>query len=163
MPVLSNTRHEAFAQALAKGKTADEAYVLAGFKPNRGNAATLKANQSISNRVAELQSKAAQKVEVTVESLARELEEARDLALKHQQTSAAVSATMGKAKLFGLGSETRKVTGTIQVINITPKHLDALDDDELATLEAAYPVLQKLGLIGGNPAAAAEEGSAEEP
>lgn len=51
MPVLPNQRHEAFAQALAKGKTADEAYALAGFKPNRGNAATLKAKQSILDRV----------------------------------------------------------------------------------------------------------------
>ncbi|WGG60511.1 terminase small subunit [Brucella intermedia] len=54
MPVLKNARHEAFAQELAKGKTADEAYKIAGFKPNRGNAATLKRKQSISKRVSEL-------------------------------------------------------------------------------------------------------------
>lgn len=54
MPVLKNARHEAFAQELAKGKTADEAYRIAGFKPNRGNAATLKQKQSISKRVSEL-------------------------------------------------------------------------------------------------------------
>jgi phage terminase small subunit len=35
MPVLSNPKHERFAQELAKGKTADEAYQLAGCKPNR--------------------------------------------------------------------------------------------------------------------------------
>ncbi|WP_421445734.1 hypothetical protein [Agrobacterium tumefaciens] len=50
--------------------TADEAYQKAGFKPNRGNAATLKANQSILDRVTELQSKAAKKAEITVDSLA---------------------------------------------------------------------------------------------
>lgn len=33
MPVLSNQRHEAFAQALAKGSSADAAYEMAGFKP----------------------------------------------------------------------------------------------------------------------------------
>lgn len=54
MPVLKNARHETFAQGLAKGLTADEAYQKAGFKPNRGNAATLKHNQSISKRVSEL-------------------------------------------------------------------------------------------------------------
>ncbi|TAI65996.1 hypothetical protein [Bradyrhizobium sp. Leo170] len=53
MRVLSNTKQERFAQELAKGKTADEAYQLAGCKPNRGNA-TPKASQSISDRVAEL-------------------------------------------------------------------------------------------------------------
>src|SRR5690606_31741355 len=148
MPVLPNPRHEQFAQALAKGKTADEAYALAGFKPNRGNAATLKAKQSILDRVAELQQRAAAKAEVTVESLAGELEEARAIALAEKQTSAAVSATMGKAKLFGLGVEHRKLSGTIQVVTITPKQLDGLTDDELAALEAAYPVLAKLGLVG---------------
>jgi hypothetical protein len=34
-------------------ETAGEAYRLAGYKANRGNAAILKANQSISDRVTE--------------------------------------------------------------------------------------------------------------
>lgn len=54
MPILENPRHEKFAQELAKGKTADEAYQIAGYKANRGNATTLKQQQSISIRVAEL-------------------------------------------------------------------------------------------------------------
>ncbi|WP_130225106.1 hypothetical protein [Bradyrhizobium sp. Leo121] len=37
MPILKNSKHERFAQDLAKGKTADEAYVLAGHQENRGN------------------------------------------------------------------------------------------------------------------------------
>src|SRR5690606_2363866 len=75
MPVLPNPRHESFAQALAKGKTADEAYALAGYKPNRGNAATLKANQSILDRVAELQQRAADKAEWTAADRLRTLAE----------------------------------------------------------------------------------------
>jgi len=54
MSVLKNSRHERFAQELAKGKTATEAYELAGYKANSGNAATLKATQSISKRLEEL-------------------------------------------------------------------------------------------------------------
>ncbi len=54
MPALDNPKHERFAQELAKGLPADKAYELAGFKPNRGNAATLKQKQSISDRVLEL-------------------------------------------------------------------------------------------------------------
>ena len=43
MPALENQRHERFAQELAKGKTATEAYVLAGYKPNmRGNGRMVK-------------------------------------------------------------------------------------------------------------------------
>lgn len=149
MPVLSNPRHEAFAQALAKGKSATEAYAQAGYKPHQPSASRLLSNAMVAARVEELQGRVARKVEVTVESLACELEEARSIALKEKQSSAAVQATMGKAKLFGLGVENRKFSGTIQVVTITPKHLDGLTDDELAALEAAYPVLAKLGLIGG--------------
>jgi phage terminase small subunit len=63
MRSLKNAKHERFAQELAKGKTADEAYRLAGFKANRGNAATLKAKQSISDRVRELQERVVERVE----------------------------------------------------------------------------------------------------
>jgi hypothetical protein len=51
---LENPRYEAFAQALAKGKSASEAYKKAGFKANRGNASRLKAHESVSRRLAEL-------------------------------------------------------------------------------------------------------------
>jgi hypothetical protein len=151
------------AQGLAKGLSAEKAHVEAGFKQNRHNAAALAREEHISTRVTELQSKAVKKVEITVDSLAQELEEARAMALKEKQTSAAVSATMGKAKLFGLGVEKRHLSGTLQVINITAKQLEALNDDELAALETAYPVLQKLGLIAaGDPGGEAGEGSEQE-
>ncbi|KAB2798967.1 terminase small subunit [Brucella anthropi] len=163
MPILENARYEAFAQGLAKGMSADEAYQKAGYKPHRGNASTLRTNQNILDRVAELQGKAAQKVAVTVESLATELEEARQIAIEEKQSSAAVSATMGKAKLFGLGTENRKISGTLQVITISAKQLETLTDDELAALESAYPVLQKLGLVSaGNPGGETGEGSEQE-
>ncbi|MEN5103794.1 hypothetical protein [Brucella anthropi] len=163
MPILRNARHEAFAQGLAKGISADEAYQKAGYKPHRGNASTLRTNQNILGRVAELQGKAAQKLAVTVESLATELEEARQIAIEEKQSSAAVSATMGKAKLFGLGTENRKISGTLQVITISAKQLEALTDDELAALESAYPVLQKLGLVSAsNTGGETGEGSEQE-
>lgn len=156
MPVLPNIRHEAFAQHRLKGKSADEAYALAGYKAHHSNAHRMSTNEHILSRIAELQAKVAKKVEVTIESLATELDEARDIAKGEKQSSAMVQATMGKAKLFGLGSETKKLQGTIQVITITAAHLDALNENELAALETAYPVLQKLGLVGGHPGAAAE-------
>lgn len=54
MPTLVNPRHERFAQELAKGKTADESYPIAGFKENRHNAAALAREEHIKARVAEL-------------------------------------------------------------------------------------------------------------
>ncbi|WP_323012905.1 hypothetical protein [Devosia sp.] len=65
MAALKNARHERFAQGLASGKTAEEAYVEAGFRPNRGNAARLKANESIRARAKELTERAAEGVVLT--------------------------------------------------------------------------------------------------
>ena len=41
MPILANPKHEAFAQGLARGSSAAAAYVEAGYKANRHNAAAL--------------------------------------------------------------------------------------------------------------------------
>lgn len=73
MPALENARHEAFAQSLAKGKTADEAYVLAGYKANRGNATRLKANESVGKRVSELTERAADRAEIDIARTLKEL------------------------------------------------------------------------------------------
>jgi len=102
MPALQNPKHERFAQELAKGKTATEAYVLAGYKPNDGNAATLKGNQRILDRVARLQQVASQRVEVTVASLIQEAGEIQAAAMQEKQLSAATAALTVKAKLAGL-------------------------------------------------------------
>jgi hypothetical protein len=64
-PTLQNPRHERFAQELATGKTADAAYVLAGYKENRSNAARLNARQNIQRRVAEIQSLGAELAAIT--------------------------------------------------------------------------------------------------
>lgn len=73
MPALSNARHERFAQALAAGKSADEAYKLAGYRPNRGNASRLKSDESIQARLAELTEVGTLRAEVTVERVLTEL------------------------------------------------------------------------------------------
>lgn len=156
-------KQEAFVREYLKDLNATQAAIRAGYseKTAQEQGSRLLSNVMVAEAVAKRQDKAAKRAEITVDSLAQELEEARAIALAEKQSSAAVSATMGKAKLFGLGSENRKISGTIQVVTITAKQLDALTEDELALLETAYPVLQKLGLIGGDTVAAAEEGSAD--
>lgn len=84
MAVLSNARHERFAQELAAGKTADEAYQLAGFRPNRGNATRLKANESVMKRVAELQGRIADGVVLTKQWVIERLIENVERALQAQ-------------------------------------------------------------------------------
>lgn len=117
MGALANPRHERFAQELAKGKTADEAYQEAGYAENRGNATRLKANESVAARVVELQERGAVRVELTLADIIAELDEARRAALTAPtpQTGSAVAATMGKAKLLGLIVDKAEVKSEVEV------------------------------------------------
>jgi phage terminase small subunit len=102
MPTLQNPRHERFAQESATGKTADAAYVLAGYRANRSHAARLSANQDIQRRVAEIQSLGAERAAITVETLIAEAEAARSKAMSEKGgAAAAVAAITAKAKLAG--------------------------------------------------------------
>jgi phage terminase small subunit len=123
MPVLSNPKHEMFAQALAKGKTQVEAYAEAGYKPDEPNAHRLTRNDKIEARVVELQELSVERLLVTVESLTNELEDVRQRAVADGQNAAAVSAIMGKAKLHGHLVDRAKVD--------VHRHYDDMTDEEL--------------------------------
>lgn len=73
MPILKNPKHERFAQLLAQGKSASEAYVLAGYERNEGNAGRLNRNEQVQARVQELLNAGAEKAGVTVERVMSEL------------------------------------------------------------------------------------------
>jgi hypothetical protein len=53
-------------------------------------------------RVRELQAQTAKRKRVTVEAVIDELDDARTMAVKNEQASAMVAATLGKAKIAGL-------------------------------------------------------------
>lgn len=130
MPALQNPKHELYAQGLAKGKTADEAYVIAGYKQNRKNASRLKANEDILDRIAQLRQGASQRAEITLESLLREASEIQAAAHADKQYSAATAAFTAKAKLAGLWvdrSETENVN-TNYVVSGDP--VDSAEDWE---------------------------------
>jgi phage terminase small subunit len=111
VPTLRNSRHERFAQELAAGQTADAAYVLAGYRENRSNAARLNANREIQRRVAEIQSVGAERAAITVETLIAEAESARKKAMADKGgAAAAVAAITAKAKLAGLWRDKVAVT-----------------------------------------------------
>lgn len=100
MPVLPNPRHESFAQALAKGKSAAEAYVAAGYKPNDGNAIRLKGNERVAERVTELSERIAEKAEWTAADRLRILSEIVDRAAR-EDPRVAVSAIAEANKMQG--------------------------------------------------------------
>lgn len=99
---LKNARHERFAQELAMGKTHGEAYAAAGYKRDDKNAARLTKNDGVAARILELKERAAEKAVVTAADIAAQLDEDRAFARGLKQPAAAVSASMGKAKVLGL-------------------------------------------------------------
>src|SRR5215831_1692761 len=114
MAPLRNTRREKFCLALAEGRSASEAYELAGYRPCRKNAARLTTFDDIQCRGAEIQNAAAKKTEVTIESLLQELEEARHKASTLDQMSAAVKAIGEKARISGLLVQKVEVTNNAE-------------------------------------------------
>jgi hypothetical protein len=140
MPTLQNPRQERFVQELAAGHSAAEAYERAGYKPNYGNCIRLKGNERVAARLDEIlqesTKKIVQHVEYTRDALLSDLEEARQLALKRGQASAAVQCTMGMAKILGLIID-RRENGDVGAF-------DKMTDEEL--LEAVRKSAEELGL-----------------
>jgi hypothetical protein len=134
MPVLRNAKHEAFAQHLAAKKTADEAYALAGFSPNRGNAARLKANDSIRKRVRELQERAADKAEWTAADRLKSLKAIHDAqsAIDPRVSIAAIAeankmqGSHAPAKLHHAGPNGGPIP-TVDLTNATDEDLERLE------------------------------------
>ena len=101
-------KQERFCQVYIETGNASEAYRqsynTAKMKPETVNrtAKQLLDNRKIAARLDELREEHAKRHEITVDDLVAELEEARKLAFETDKAAAAVSATMGKAKLLGL-------------------------------------------------------------
>lgn len=102
-------KQEAFCRVYIETGNASEAYRAAYDAENMAlptvnrSAKALMDNRKIAARLEELRAPIIQKHNITVDSLITELEEARMAALTAEtpQSSAAVSATMAKAKLVG--------------------------------------------------------------
>jgi phage terminase small subunit len=103
MSLLKNPKHERFAQELAGGKTADEAYKGAGYVANRFNASRLKTNEHVLRRVTELQSRAADGVVISRQKILEELASMALAPLGHEVVKSEVkrAALMDIAKLEG--------------------------------------------------------------
>jgi len=97
-----------FCNAFVETGNASEAYRRAYSTDNMSaesikvEASRLLDNPNVSLTVEELRKQHAERHNVTVDSITKELEEARIMSMTEKQLSTAVSATMGKAKLHGL-------------------------------------------------------------
>lgn len=132
-----NARQEAFAQHLAKGMSQEAAYEAAGYEARgaaaRVNASRLLTNANVASRVRELQQASAQEAVVDAATISAQLEAIRIKAEAAGQYTAAVSASMGRAKLHGLIIDKAEVK---DVTSVTPEQRQA----EIKRLS------QKLGL-----------------
>ena len=112
-------KQEKFAQKYIELGNASEAYRQSHDAENMSpesikvEASRLKSSPNVAPTILKLQEQHREEHAVTIESLTKELEEARSMAIIEKQNSAAVSATMGKAKLHGLGAE--KVESDISI------------------------------------------------
>ena len=103
-------KQERFCMVYVETGNASEAYRQAYNAENmkeatiNRNAKMMIDDNKISTRVKELKSGHTKRHELTIDDLVKQLEEARQvaLALENPQCSAAISATMGTAKLLGL-------------------------------------------------------------
>jgi hypothetical protein len=147
MPVLANNRRELFANLLAQGFTAVDAYAKAGFKRHDGNASMLSRRPEIEARVAEIRGLAAAtglpvgtnaiaaRAKVTAESLIDEAEQARAGATEAKQFGAVNGAIKNKGILSGVWIERAEIG--------SPGEFDHLNDDELERL-----LIERLGALG---------------
>ena len=113
MPPLENPKHERFAQALAFGKSAVEAYECAGYRRNRGHASTLRKNPQVLKRVDEILETrgqiqgrgtlaAIERVRISKTTVIEMLLADRELARENGQSGAAIRATELLGKELGM-------------------------------------------------------------
>jgi phage terminase small subunit len=93
-----------FTREYAKDGNGTQAAIRAGYSPNSADveASRLLVNAKVGKAVTKFQETHRLKTEVTIESLAAELEHDRDRARQLDQTATAVTATVQIAKLYGL-------------------------------------------------------------
>ena len=116
MPVLKNPRRERLAQLLASGKSATDAYELAGYKRNGGNGPAMARTAEIKDRVTEInegrleqerkvQAIATERCAVTRQSLIEKAQEICAKAIEAGQLSAATAAVKEIGVLSGIRIE----------------------------------------------------------
>lgn len=133
-------QQEKFCRVFVETGNASEAY-RQSYKSDRKNANTIAVDASrlldkpnVNRRIAMLRETHAKRHNVTVDSLVAELEQIKQIALSAEtpQSSAAVAAVMGKAKLTGLDKQLIEMSGSLSVTlsNSQRAALDKALDDE---------------------------------
>jgi phage terminase small subunit len=110
-----------------RAKLPTEAYGLAGYKANDGNASRLKGNERISARVREIVGRAAERAEVSLERTLREL-----AAIAFSNITKAV--TWGPSVREEKDEDGQRVKVVTSVVSLVP--IDKLDENTAAAIAA---------------------------
>ncbi len=109
----------------SNGSNATQAAITAGYSKKTAKVTGCEnlTKPNVARSIKEHTDKTSKRNEITVDSLIKELEEARVIALglANPQTSAAINATMGKAKLTGLDQPEGREGKEAQALDITFK------------------------------------------
>ena len=167
--MLRNPRHEKFCREYLKTGIASRAYLAAGYRVTKKKALTpcssrLLACASIKARLATLRSAMATRQNITVDTLLADLESDRQLAQAEGQASAAVQATMAKARLLGLIID-RKESGHPGDFHALKSIADIVDAvrQQLGTQAAEQlQALMQASTEGGKEGAEARDGAQQE-
>ena len=120
-------QQERFCRLIVEGKSQREAYLGAGYNPSNDNATDAAASRLLSSvkvqtRLTELRAPATRRMQITLESITEMLREDRELARQNNQASAAVSASMGIAKLHGFAPDKVEIEDkTVYAVSNRPK------------------------------------------
>ena len=121
---LENSKHEQFCQVWLETGNKSEAYRVSHpsslkWKDDtvHNKASALSRQAQVLARYEQLQENTVKAHGITIESLLKELDEARGVALTADtpQSSAAITATMSKAKLVGLDKHVVEVNSNVKV------------------------------------------------
>jgi hypothetical protein len=124
-----------------QSKAYRSAYNADNWKPESVycEASKLMANPKVLQRVSELRTAIAEKNSITADDLLNELEQARQLAAITRQPSAMITATMGKARIFGFN----KIILSGDKVNPLQFNLNQMSDADL--MAEAGRIAKRLG------------------
>lgn len=123
MAPLHNGRRERFAQLVAEGRSAAEAYTEAGFRESRQNAHRLANDPAVRARITQLQRGAAMRAEITLADVTENLKRIAAAAEAEGGApglSVARAAWMDVAKLNGLVVDKSENVSIVHTISAEP-------------------------------------------
>jgi phage terminase small subunit len=129
--MLSNPAQEIFANQCARGKSQSEAYTIAGYKENPGNASNLAARPEVAARINEIKMIIAARAQVTAERVLAEM--AR---IGFADITQAVRVENGKVQVIDSAQLSADVTAAIAEVSETRDGVKLKMHDKRAALEA---------------------------